>query len=158
MSTAPHAAPSWDEAPLGALIDHIVATYHRPLPAMLARLQAAARQALGAQLTERIDELRGLLLDHLRREEELVFPWLRRPSPGAAGVLVSLLEHEHGDAVRCVRDLRRTVASLAGASAEMTRAVTNELRVLEAALEEHIQLENQVLFPRALAASAGTGL
>jgi len=156
MSRASPATPRWDEAPLGALIDHIVETYHRPLPGMLTRLAAAATAALGATFAAQIDDLKGLLLDHMRREEELVFPWLRRPSPGSAGVLVTLLEREHDDAVRCVRELRQTLADLAAAPRATNDSLTAQLRDLEQALEEHVTLENQVLFPRALAASPET--
>lgn len=143
----------WDDGPIGALIDHIVATYHRPLPAMLARLQAAASMR-GARLTRGVDELCELLLEHLRREEELVFPWLRRPNRGAAGVLVAVLEHEHGDAARSIADLRELAADQPDDRAGTAGSLSRCLQSLQEVLEAHVQLEDKVLFPRALAAAA----
>jgi len=142
----------WDAAPLGELIDHIVATYHRPLPCELDQVQALARRALGRSLDDGLEELRDLLLEHTRREEELVFPWLRTPRQGGAGLLVNLLEHEHGDTVRRVRELRRRVDDPSSSGRPAVRALSTRLRRLEAALDEHIGLENHVLFPRALVA------
>ncbi|MCA9679058.1 MAG: hemerythrin domain-containing protein, partial [Myxococcales bacterium] len=66
------------------------------------------------------------------------------------------LEREHDDAVRCVRELRQTLADLAVAPRATNDSLTAQLRDLEQALEEHVTLENQVLFPRALAASPET--
>ncbi|MCA9675820.1 MAG: hemerythrin domain-containing protein [Kofleriaceae bacterium] len=148
-------ASTWDDAPLGALIDHIVATYHRPLPAMLARLRALAARGVDGAVVAGLQDLSSLLLDHMRREEELVFPWLRRRSRNTAGVLVNLLEHEHVDAVHRVQKLH----VLAGAGEHDAPVaprgggpLVELLRELEHALVAHIALENQVLFPRGLAA------
>lgn len=142
---------------LGALIDHIIATYHRPLPRMLGRLASAARRVGGAALAAQVDELGVLLREHMHREEVLVFPWLRRDNRTAAGVLVNLLEHEHGDVVRQLQELQRLATAHAGAGGRAAGALSAQLRALEVALDEHIHLENHVLFPRALAAGPGSG-
>ncbi len=147
----------WDEAPLGDLIDHLVTAYHRPLVRALATLPRHARGAVGPDFAGRVEELRELLVEHMRREEELVFPWLRRPRPGGAELLVHLLEHEHGDTLRRVRVLRAEVAARARVAPRAARALSARLRRLERGLDAHILLENRVLFPRALAAAPWAG-
>ena len=143
----------WNEAPLGALVDHIVTTYHRPMPAALRDLQALARRAFGAALDDRLGELRDLLAEHMRREEQLVFPWLRRVHQDGAAVLVSLLEREHDDAERRIRDLI-ALAEAGGGAPRSATALAARLRALAADHSEHVRLEDGVLFPRALVACA----
>ena len=44
LATSDNPQHRWDQAPLGDLIDHILATYHRPLDEELPRLEAMARK------------------------------------------------------------------------------------------------------------------
>lgn len=147
-------ASPWDQRPLGALIDHIVAAYHRPQPAELARLQALAEHLPGGAVAAGLAGLRELLREHTRREEELVFPWLRGGNQRSAGLLVNLLEHEHGDIERGLRDLTRLCAPDAAepdrVAARVRRELAAGLRAFERTLDVHLRLENRVLFPRAL--------
>lgn len=144
-------ASRWDDAPLGALIDYIVTTYHRPLPDTLLEIEALAKSAFGAALADGVADLRELLVEHMRREEELVFPWLRRRSPNGAGLVVNLLEHEHGDTFHRVRAMHALVDGRGGRAPRSLGALKRRLRELELVLGEHIRLENEILFPRALA-------
>ena len=121
----------WENAPLGDLIDYIVRAYHRPLPVTLARLAAHAHGTRRAKL----ERLRELVVDHMREEEELVFPWLRSPQSRTAGMLVHLLERDH-------REIEGVLGELEGASGELDEVVRT--------LRELFRLEGQVLFPRAL--------
>lgn len=145
-------ADRWNDAPLGALIDHIVATYHRPLPEALRRLRILARGGLARELDDRLAALGELLLEHTHREEELVFPWLRRSVQHGAGVLVTLLEHEHGDVVRQLAELRAMTSAPGASASGSRRALSSHLGALQVALVEHLRLESCVLFPRALVA------
>ena len=145
-------ASRWDDAPLGALIDYIVATFHRPLPDTLLEIEALAKSAFGVALADAVAELRDLLVEHMHREEELVFPWLRRRSPNGAGLVVNLLEHEHGDTFRRVRAIHALVDDRGATAPRSLGVLKRRLRELELVLGEHIRLENEVLFPRALAA------
>jgi regulator of cell morphogenesis and NO signaling len=153
----------WEQAPLDELIDHIVDTYHRPLPGALACAAAAVRAALDAQTARdranlartaaTLERITELLLEHQRQEEELVFPWLRSRDRATAGLPVSLLEREHHEIERQIAELGALAASI-DHDAER-RPFATALGALAQALHEHIELENRVLFPRALAAARG---
>lgn len=140
----------WIEAPLEDLIAHIVISYHGPLPARLSRIAELTRAVFGTALDERLAELGLLLLEHTRREEELVFPWLRRCNPGSAGMLVNLLEREHHEVVHRIDTLRRFAGSVVHRRRGLLE-LSAQLAVFDAELEIHMGLENRVLFPRALA-------
>jgi iron-sulfur cluster repair protein YtfE (RIC family) len=125
-------AGRWEHAPIGDLIDYIVRAYHRPLPAAIARIAAGARGAARVA----IERLRELVVEHLREEEELVFPWLRSPQSRTAGVLVHLLERDH-------REIEGALDALDAGDAEIAE--------LARTLRELFRLEGSILFPRALA-------
>ena len=69
---------------------------------------------------------------------------------------VSAMVHEHdsaGDALRRLRELTDDHRSPEGACTTW-RALWHGLAALEVAMHEHIHLENNILFPRALAGAA----
>jgi iron-sulfur cluster repair protein YtfE (RIC family) len=153
----------WEHAPLDELIDHIIDTYHRPLPGALACAAAAVRAALDAQTARdraklgraatTLERITELLLEHQRQEEELVFPWLRSRDRASAGLLVSLLERDHREIEREIAELGALAASLDHDA--LRRPFAAALAGLAEELHQHLDLENRVLFPRALAAALG---
>jgi len=155
----------WDEAPLGELIDHIVVTYHLPLAEELPRLQEMAEkvaQVHGEKDPERLPELltvftalKNELEEHMAEEEKVLFPMIRNGAGADATDPVSTLEHEHeaaGEALRRLRSLTDDYETPAGAC-NTWRALWHGLAALESSLHQHIHLENNILFPRALAES-----
>lgn len=152
----------WDEVPIGRLIDHLLTHYHEPLKEDLPRLEAMARKVAhvhGAKdehleaLLALVLELRADLEPHLMKEEQILFPWIRRgegPTPeGPVAVMLS----EHDDVARMLEELRRLTGDFrvpAGACATWT-ALWRGLEAFDRELREHVALENNVLFPRALA-------
>ena len=104
---------------------------------------------------ERLDgDLRALatdLVQHLQKEEDVVFPWLRGGDAGSAAESVTALEQDHD----CVgRMLEALVADLAEcgrfADCATWQALAHAVEDLERDIHEHVHLENNVLFPRAL--------
>ncbi len=152
------AAP-WRGRPLAALIDHLVAAYHQPFDARLAEVDAAfARAAHPAWEAARggLAEIGADLRPHMAKEEQVLFPWLRTRSDTAAGP-IRVMQLEHADFLQLLDALQgatRAAAALAPAPAAVAAHAA-----LERWLCEHIWLENDVLFPRALglaeAADAG---
>lgn len=153
----------WDAAPLAELVDHIEARYHRPLERDLARLQGLLRKVVSVHgphhpelfgpLDEAFRALREDLEPHVRKEEEVLFPWIRggRGETAAAAVKVLAEEHEAVGAI-LVRIRALTDDYVAPEDACSTwHALWDGLHELERDLHAHIHLEHNVLFPRALA-------
>lgn len=163
LATPGASTKNWNEAPLDELIDHILDTFHRPLQEELPRLEGMARKVLdvhGARDPERFKELlavfEGLeneLHEHMAKEEQVLFPMIRQGNGHMAAGPVSVMEHEHeaaGAALLRLRELTNGYA-VPEEACNTWRALWVGLAAFEEAMHEHIHLENNILFPRALA-------
>ena len=166
----------WQTAPLDELVNHIVETHHAylkmDLPVLQARIEKIV-QVHGARDPQNLPRLavvfaglRSELEMHLHKEEAILFPCIlqyRRaelqnlPMPlapfGSIANPISMMEHEHagaGDALEEIRSLTRNF-ELPSYACSTVRALYEGLKVLEADLHVHIHLENNILFPRAIA-------
>ncbi|MCA8910694.1 MAG: iron-sulfur cluster repair di-iron protein [Planctomycetes bacterium] len=152
----------WDTAPLDQLIDHILKVYHEPLWEELDRLEAMAvkvHQVHGEKqpemLTGIVDVFTALKFEldqHMRKEEDILFPMIKGGQGEMAGPPVQVMKHEHetaGEALRRLRLLTDNYNVPEGAC-NTWRALWHGLAALEKDLHEHIHLENNILFPRAL--------
>ncbi len=153
----------WDEAPLNDLVEHILAAYHRPLDEELPRLEQLARKVHhvhGERHPEVLPELLSTYLglkaeleSHMQKEEEILFPMIRQDQGSMAEGPISIMEDEHttaGDALKRLRQLTDGY-QVPAAACNSWRALWHGLAALEVAMHEHIHLENNILFPRALA-------
>jgi regulator of cell morphogenesis and NO signaling len=164
-------APERDWAALGLtrLADHIEQVHHAYLRQELPRLDFLTRKVAAAhganhpelhRLREVFLDFKAELLNHMQKEEMLVFPLCRRlesgdapevaGAPGIGGPLDVLTdEHEHaGRALEAMRELTGGYATPAGAC-NTYRAMLDTLKELEADMHQHVHLENNVLFPAA---------
>jgi len=154
----------WDEAPLDELIRHILVTYHEPLKEELPRLDSMARKVVDVHGTKRPEMLPELLavfqglkaeLDqHMAKEEQILFPMIRQGQGAMAGGPISVMEHEHDSAGRALVRLRELTDGyeVPAQACNTWRALWHGLAALEDSLQQHIHLENNILFPRALGA------
>ena len=155
-------AVHWELMPLPALVDHIVIHYHHRLRAALPHLVEMARMveirhrdnpSCPVGLTTLLEHVQQSTLDHMEKEEVILFPTIaRRAGAHVAGpVSVMELEHEHhkGD-LQTIRALTHDLTPPAEACTTW-RALYTGLQQLEQELMEHIHLENNILFRRALA-------
>jgi regulator of cell morphogenesis and NO signaling len=164
----------WSSEPLHLLIDHIVAAYHDRLREELPRLESLAarvtlvhggKAAHFARLQAIVTELSAELLSHMRKEEMVLFPAIRRIEGGqgrpAVGISapISVMEEEHDHAGALLSELRAITGDYAAPvwACESVRALYFGLSELEAAMHVHVHLENNILFPRALALSLTAG-
>ena len=156
-------ARRWDQAPLVELIGHILVTYHAPLREELPRLDGMARKVLDAhrdkdpeRLTALVEVFAGLraeLEQHMAKEEQILFPMVMQGRGSGAGAPITVMIHEHeiaGAALRRLRELTDDYTVPAEAC-NTWRALWHGLAALEGDLHDHIHLENNILFPRALA-------
>ena len=152
----------WDEQPLGELIDFIITRYHDSLRADLPALLAAATRVERVHaakascphgLAKELEAFERDLSQHLLKEERALFPAIRSGAGGdviSAPTSVMMQEHEdHGAVLERLRTLTGDYDPPLEACATW-RALYAGLATLERELMEHIHLENNVLFPRAL--------
>jgi regulator of cell morphogenesis and NO signaling len=152
----------WDDRPLSELVEHIIGIYHAGLRMELPRLEAMAAKVLavhGEKDPERLTALRDLVADitndmfgHMEKEERILFPWILNGQGRNAGapIRVMRMEHDrHAEHLARLAELTDHFNPPAGACTTW-RALWLGLRELDADLREHIHLENNVLFPRAL--------
>lgn len=87
------------------------------------------------------------------KEEQILFPMIKGGQGAMAGPPVSVMNHEHesaGEMLRRLRELTNNYEVPEGAC-NTWRALWHGLEALENDLHQHIHLENNILFPRALA-------
>jgi regulator of cell morphogenesis and NO signaling len=166
VSTTDEPQVRWDQAPLEALIEHILDTYHAPLREELPRLEAMAEKVLKVHGDKDPEMFSGLVrvfaglkneLDqHMAKEEQILFPMILSGQGASASGPVSVMEQEHdsaGEALRRIRELTHDY-QVPDEACTTWRALWHGLAELEAAMHRHIHLENNILFPRALAETA----
>ena len=109
--------------------------------------------------------LKGEMLNHMQKEEGVMFPMCRRlergdwpdnPVRAAVERPVDVLTHEHEDAGRALEAMRRLTNDFTPPpdACNSYRALFDSLKELEADMHQHVHLENNVLFPEALRADA----
>lgn len=168
-------ATDWQSAPLAELIAHIRATHHEYTRQAIARLGPLFDKVCAAHganhpelfnLRETFGKLGAELTTHLMKEELVLFPYVERmeesvlqhepilPPPfGSLQNPVAMMEHEHdsaGDALRILRTGSNGFAPPPDGCASY-QILYRSLAELEADLHRHIHLENNILFPRAIA-------
>jgi regulator of cell morphogenesis and NO signaling len=146
---------------VSALIDRILVRYHATLRVELPYLRILATTVAAAHGARHpaLLEVKALLISlaseaelHMQKEETILFPWIIAGAGSSAGAPIACLreEHEHhGHQLRRLRELTDgyRAPEEACASWEM---LCRKLEDLERELMEHIGLENNLLFPRAL--------
>jgi regulator of cell morphogenesis and NO signaling len=173
-------ARDWRTASLTELIGHILQTHHEylklNLPALSRRLAKVA-EVHGSKDPQRLQEMaevygamRVELEDHMHKEEVILFPFIERydyaasqglplpPVPfGTIANPIRVMEREHSSAGGALARLRELTAgyTLPDWACDTVRALWRGLEELEADLHLHIHLENNILFPRAIAMESG---
>jgi regulator of cell morphogenesis and NO signaling len=155
-------ASSWQRRTSAELADHIEAQYHQTLRRDVPALIQAARRvekvhaekpAVPAGLADELTAFWDEMQHHMRKEEEILFPLLRRGGHGPMVEMpVRVMEHEHDEhAARLarIRELSHRMQPPSYACATW-RALYAGLVALENELMLHIHLENNILFARAL--------
>jgi len=163
-------AASWS---MVQLIDYIVANHHSYLRSalpLLGRYLVKLQQVHGARHPELarvrayFDAMRAELEQHMIKEEQVLFPYIRdlavaeaqcvpvRSPFGTVANPIRMMEREHRDAA----DQLRTIRELTNGYTPPNDGCTTysvcmaELVAFERDLHRHVHLENNILFPRAL--------
>lgn len=167
---------SWAEAPLSDLIAHILDRYHAKLREdlpLLASLGAKVVDAHSARHPETREvlsifaSLRAELDAHMMKEEHILFPFIEQleagtgsmhPMLGHIASPIGVMEREHDSAGTALARLRVITAAytVPEDACPTYRGYYDGLERVERDLHEHIHLENNVLFPRAIEMEART--
>jgi regulator of cell morphogenesis and NO signaling len=152
---------AWSERPLEELVTFIVTRYHQSLRTELPDLIALAEKvetrhgnkaSCPRGLAAHLRQVHEAVLEHLAKEEQVLFPLISAGHGSRANGPVQAMEHEHREHAVNLRRIRELTQDLVPPPEACTswRALYLRLDQLEAELMEHIHLENNVLFPRAL--------
>jgi len=165
----------WQGEPLASLIEYIQSTHHMYTREEIDRLVPLLEKVCSVhgknhpELLEVREIFKGLaqeLTTHLMKEEMMLFPYIVRAEAAAAGNgplarapfgsvqnPVSMMEHEHnsaGNALRAMNEATNGYSAPADACISY-QTLYQALAAFEADLHQHIHLENNILFPRAVA-------
>ncbi len=162
------------DAPLAELTKEIKNHYHRRARISLASMIWTAR-ALGSAHNERfpviwdirrkLEDLARDLIPHMLREERYLFPYINGmdqgrvetetvvPLFGTVEYPLQQLRHDHAHDEQLLDDLRTLTQSFVSpdGACPRHRDLYSSLAQFATDLDEHIHLENDVLFPRAVA-------
>ncbi len=152
----------WQAAPLAEIIDHIIVRYHdrhrEQLPELI--LQAtkvgrvhADKPDVPKGLAKYLTMLHQELSSHMMKEEQILFPMIKQGMGAQANGPISVMESEHDDAGELLEVIKHTTNNVTPPPEACTtwKAMYNGINELIDDLMNHISLENNVLFPRALA-------
>lgn len=155
------AEKDWRAAPLAEIIDHIIVRFHdrhrEQLPELI--LQATKVERVHADkpnvpkgLAKYLTMLHQELSSHMMKEEQILFPMIKQGMGTQAGGPISVMESEHDDAGELLDVIKHTTNNVTPPPEACTtwKAMYNGINELIEDLMNHISLENNVLFPRAL--------
>ena len=159
---------------LAELIDHIVKTHHKFTREETARLNKLLDKVCSVHgknhpellaIRETFLGLEQELRVHLMKEENVLFPYIVRmeevlfqnepPLPGPFGTVqnpIRMMMQEHDGAGEALRQIRQASHNFTAPEDACISYQTlyQALAGLEADLHQHIHLENNILFPRAV--------
>ena len=152
----------WADATLPDIVHHIVTVYHARLRDVLPTLVAMAQRVemrhgekpeCPRGLAAQLERMHLAVLDHLAKEEQILFPLIVHGLGARAAAPVHVMELEHDDHSANLRAVRAMTTDLDAPEVACTtwRALYAGLQQLEQELMDHIHLENNILFRRALA-------
>ena len=164
----------WTSRPLAELTRHIRQHHHRYVRDVSPRLRALlarVREKHGAKHPE-IDGIEKLFGDvaremimHMQKEEQILFPYidaletsaklqssLEPPFFQTVRNPIHMMMQEHAAAGEIVKEIRRVTAGYKTPKDACTtfKALYQGLQEFEEDLHEHVHLENNILFPRAV--------
>ena len=161
---------AFDQMRLSDLIGHIVNTHHSYVKDSLPRISSyifkvatkhGERFPYMKQVYVLFTQMKKELEFHMEKEEQLVFPRIEemeegKPLPDQPQYLrapIDVMEEEHevaGTFMKMISELTSGYNPPAEACTTF-RVALNELKGFEADLHQHVHLENNILFPKAIA-------
>lgn len=149
----------WETAPFGATVDHILQRYHNVHRAQFEELVPLAQKVAQVHADTFPAEIAGLLaymqnelLMHMMKEERMLFPIINQGVGRGAAMPISVMMHEHEEhdrAIARLKELTDNFQAPEGACGSWTRLYALAKEMVDD-LNDHIHLENDILFARVL--------
>ena len=150
----------WETAPFGATVDHILQRYHNVHRAQFEELVPLAQKVaqvhadtFPAEIAELLAYMQNELLMHMMKEERMLFPMINQGVGRGAAMPISVMMHEHEEHDRAITRLKELTDDFhapEGACGSWTRLYALAKEMADD-LNDHIHLENDILFARVLA-------
>lgn len=155
----------WREAPLAEIIDFIIVRYHdrhrAQLPELILQAEKVERvhankPTVPKGLTKYLEALHEELSSHMMKEERILFPMIKNGLGQNAAAPISVMEQEHDDAGDILEAIKGITDNVTPPPEACTtwRVLYNGINELIDDLMNHINLENNLLFPRALSGNS----
>jgi regulator of cell morphogenesis and NO signaling len=173
-NTATPLTVDWSQASLRQLIEHIVATHHAYVKRELPRLAVLAQKVVNRHgdtqthlpaIQNAVTQLDDELTHHLAKEENILFPYIAALEAamvsgsafpdacfGAVANPIAMMTSEHeaaGTLLAAIQSLSSNFVTPVGACPTY-HAFYDGLKEFQQDLHQHIHLENNILFPRAI--------
>lgn len=151
----------WQHSSDDSLIEHILARYHQTHRHQLASILPLAEKVsqvhageFPAGILPLVQAMQADLLSHMQKEEQVLFPMILNGMGRGAAMPVRVMMHEHDDHEQTIARLLEMSGNLTPPTAACPswQRLYAELQTLVNDLQEHISLENTILFPRILGA------
>jgi regulator of cell morphogenesis and NO signaling len=168
--------PGWENTPMAVVVDHVLKVHHVYTRDQLNLIEKLLEdiEKTGAPMEPEVAFLRGFfpdmardLRDHMRQEEEVVFPYLvdaerafergapiPRPFQGFNALThpILTLQADHGMMSREWQKIHEMTSGFKprGGSGKGLKDLYQALKDLEMDNRKHMHLENNVLFHRAI--------
>lgn len=149
----------WETAPFGATVDHILQRYHNVHRAQFEELVPLAQKVAQVHADTFPAEIAGLLaymqnelLMYMMKEERMLFPMINQGVGRGAAMPISVMMHEHEEhdrAIARLKELTDNFQAPEGACGSWTRLYALAKEMVDD-LNDHIHLENDILFARVL--------
>lgn len=181
--SSPEPAPDvhWKTGPVAALIAHIVEKHHGYIRAETPRIEVWMEKVVQVHGDRHPELLRirhafaGMaseMMRHMTKEEQILFPCIANletpppagaPAPAASFATISMpvqmMMQEHDHTGRDLAEIRQHAGDYAPPpdACATYRALYQALAAFEADMRRHVHLENNILFPRAIALEGYAG-
>jgi regulator of cell morphogenesis and NO signaling len=173
-NTTSPAIMDWSQATLSQLIEHIVTTHHAYVKRELPRLAVLAQKVVNRHgdtqahlpaMQKTLAQLDDELIHHLAKEENILFPYIAGLEAalesgsalpdacfGTIANPIAMMNSEHEGAGELLAELQRLSGDFTTpvGACPTYLAYYAGLKEFQQDLHQHIHLENNILFPRAI--------
>jgi regulator of cell morphogenesis and NO signaling len=171
--------PDFSTGTLGGLIEHILAIHHAYVKQEVPRIHQLMNKVVAVhgkahpelgKIQQTFEGLSSELTSHMMKEEHILFPYIialenavssgqpkPRPVFGTVSNPVHMMELEHesaGAAIKTISELSVNYTPPEGACFSY-KTLYSALKEFESDLHQHVHLENNILFPRAIGMESG---